>query len=82
MASRSAEIRYSKEGPRPRIEVTVPFGTTLADTFKLHELLSKEIISKLSPRGCTMCNSGVDIWIHETFDDIIRVDLDSMKVLR
>jgi hypothetical protein len=80
--SRSAEIRLTKEGPRPRVEVTVPHGTTLAETFKLHDVLSKEVISKLSPRGCLSCNSGVDIWIHETFDDVIRVDLESMKIMR
>lgn len=80
--ARSAEIRISKEGPRPRVEVMVPFGTTLAQTFKLHDVLSKEVISKLSPRGCLSCNSGVDIWIHEVFDDVIRVDLESMKILR
>jgi hypothetical protein len=81
-ASRSVEIRMSKEGPRPSVEVTVPFGTTLAETFKLHDLLSKEIISKLSPRGCLACNSGVDIWIHEAFEDVVRVDLDSMQIVR
>jgi hypothetical protein len=79
---RSAEIRFTKEGPRPRIEVTVPFGTTLAETFKLHDVLSKEVIAKLSPRGCLQCNSGVDIWIHESFEDVLRVDLDSMKIFR
>jgi hypothetical protein len=72
----------SKEGPRPSVEVMVPFGTTLAETFKLQDLLSKEIISKLSPRGCLPCNSGVDIWIHEAFEDVIHVDLDSMQVVR
>lgn len=80
--ARAAEIRFSKEGPRPRIEVSVPFGTTLAETVKLHELISKDLISKISPRGCTMCNSGVDIWIHEVFEDVIRVDLQSLKVMR
>jgi len=80
--SRSAEIRLRKDGPRPSVEVIVPFGTTLAETFKLHDVLSKEVIAKLSPRGCLQCNSGVDIWIHEIFDDVIRVDLESMKIIR
>jgi hypothetical protein len=77
-----AEIRYSKAGPRPMIDVAVPFGTTLAQTVRLSDFLSKEVISKISPRGCTQCNSGVDIWIHERFEDVIRVDLESMKVIR
>jgi hypothetical protein len=79
---RCAEIRFSKEGPRPRIEVAVPFGTTLAETFKLHDVLSKEFISGLSPRGCLACNSGVDIWIHEIFEEMVRIDLGTMKVVR
>jgi hypothetical protein len=80
--SRTVEIRYSKEGIRPRLEMTVPYGTTLAETFKLHDFLSKDLISKLSPRGCLQCNSGVDIWIHEAFEDVIRVDLDTLRPVR
>lgn len=78
----SAEIRFTTTGPRPIIDVAVPFGTTLAETFKLHDVLSREVISKLSPRGCTACNSGVDIFIHERFDDVIQIDLETMEILR
>ncbi|MGB5762058.1 MAG: hypothetical protein WBM58_05855 [Sedimenticolaceae bacterium] len=78
---RAAELRVSKEGPRPVIDVAVPHGTTLMETFKLHDVLSKELTSKLSPRGCEACNSGVDIYIHEMFDEVIRVDLNSMKII-
>jgi hypothetical protein len=80
--SRFAEIRTTSNGPRPQIQVAVPYGTTLADTFKLQEVLSKEVISKLSPRGCTQCNSGVDIWIYEQFENVLRVDLETMKIAR
>lgn len=80
--SKTAEIRYSTDGPRPRIDVAVPFGTSLAQTVKLHEILSRDLISKLSPRGCEACNSGVDIFIHERFDDVIQVDLESLQVVR
>lgn len=80
--TRTAEIRYSKEGPRPRIEIAVPVGVTLAETFKLHDILSKDLISQLSPQGCLTCNSGVDIWIHQTFEDLIKVDLNTMQVIR
>lgn len=79
---RSAEIRMSKAGARPSIEIAVPYGTTLAETFKLQEVLSRDIISQLSPRGCTMCNSGCDIWIHEQFDDVIRVNLETFEIMR
>ncbi len=82
MGSSYAEIRISEKGPRPQIEVAVPFGTSLADTFRLHDVLSRDVISKLSPRGCLSCNSGVDIWIHEQFEEILRVDLKTMKLAR
>jgi hypothetical protein len=78
---RAAELRVSKEGPRPVIDVAVPHGTTLAETFRLHDIISKELTSKLSPRGCEACNSGVDIYIHEMFEEVIRVDLNNMRIL-
>jgi hypothetical protein len=81
-STKTAELRISKEGPRPVIDVAVPHGTTLADTFRLHDVLSKDLISKLSPRGCDACNSGVDIYIHEMFEDVILVDLKNMEILR
>lgn len=81
--SKTASISYSGKGTgRPRIEVEVPFGTTLADTFRLHDFLSKELISKLSPRGCEACNSGVDIFIHERFEDVINVNLETLEIQR
>jgi hypothetical protein len=79
--NRAAELRISTEGPRPVIDVAVPHGTSLAETFKLHDLLSRELTSKLSPRGCEACNSGVDIYIHEMFEEVIRVDLDTLKIM-
>jgi hypothetical protein len=81
-AERVATVRIQKDGLRPQIELAVPVGTSLSDTFKMHDILSKEVISKLSPRGCLACNSGVDIWIHESFEDLFRIDLDSMKIQR
>lgn len=81
--SKTASISFSGKGtPRPRIEVEVPFGTSLADTFRLHDFLSKELISKLSPRGCLACNSGVDIFIHERFEDVINVNLETFEIQR
>jgi hypothetical protein len=81
--SKTVSISVSGKGTsRPRIEVEVPFGTTLADTFRLHDFLSKELISKLSPRGCLACNSGVDIFIHERFKDVINVNLETLEIQR
>jgi hypothetical protein len=48
----------------------------------LHDFLSKKLISKLSPRGCQTCNSGVDIFIHERFEDVINVNLETFEIQR
>jgi hypothetical protein len=48
----------------------------------LHDFLSKKLISKLSPRGCQACNSGVDIFIHERFEDVINVNLETFEIQR
>lgn len=79
---RTAELRIIREGPRPLIDVAVPHGTTLAETFKLHDVLSRELTSKLSPRGCDACNSGVDVFIHEMYEEVIRVDMEHLEIIR
>jgi hypothetical protein len=82
MSTRNAEIRMTKQGARPMVELTVPFGTKLAETTKLHDFLTTDVISKLSPRGCETCTSGVDILIRERFEDVLFVDLDTMKFVQ
>lgn len=81
-ASRTVEIQMTQDGPRPTIEVVVPYGTKLAETVKLHDFLSREIIGKLSPRGCDTCNSGVNIYIRERYNHVITVDLDNLTEIR
>ena len=76
-----AEIQYTKAGVTPIIEVVVPHGTRLADAMKLHDFLSRDVISKLSPRGCTACTSGTHLIFREKFENVINVDLHSGKVI-
>ena len=73
-----AEIQLIKDSLPPMLKVTVPKGTTFADTVKLQPFIS-EIIGRL--KGCPSCNSGVPIWFHEQeeIEHMVRVDLASMK---
>ena len=80
--SNRAEIHFTKEGPVPLVELIVPFGTRLADTFKVQELISREVISKLSPRGCEACNSGVNFSIRERLENVLFVDLETNEIIR
>ena len=81
MNTKHAEIHFSSEGPVPIVELVVPFGTKLASLSKIQELISKEVISKLSPRGCQACTSGVHFNIRERFENILTVDLENNKIL-
>jgi hypothetical protein len=76
-ASKAAEIRYTTEGSVPMVEVRVPKGTRLVDLGKLQGYISESIISKISPRGCTACTSGIHLLIREEFENVVRVDLAS-----
>jgi hypothetical protein len=74
-AKQAAEIRYSTDGPTPVIELRVPKGTRLTDLTKVQQLVSKSIIAKIAPRGCTACISGTHFIIREEFENVVRVDL-------
>jgi hypothetical protein len=77
---RVADITLIKDAVQPMLKITVPRGTTLADTIKLQPIIS-EILGKL--KGCLPCNSGVPIWFHEReeIENVVRVDLDRMQRL-
>jgi hypothetical protein len=77
----TAEIGYSTAGPVPVIELRVPKGTGLANLAKVQQLISKEIISKISPRGCAACTSGTNLIIREEFENVVRVDLGRGRLL-
>jgi hypothetical protein len=78
---RLADIAVKDDRNGTRVSVTVPSGTTLAEALKLHEVLSSDVLSKVSPRGCQPCLSGVDLNIRERWEEIIQVDLESMRVV-
>lgn len=75
---RIAEIQLVKDSIQPMLKVTVPRGTTLAETIKLQPMIS-DILGKL--KGCLPCNSGVPIWFHEReeIEQVVRVDLERMQ---
>jgi len=70
-----AEIYFSTKGDVPMVEVLVPSGTTLAQVANLHEIISKQAIARVSPRGCLQCTSGAHLTIREKLEEVIRVDL-------
>jgi hypothetical protein len=70
-----AEIYFSRQGVVPSVEIVVPYGTTLGQVAALHQVISKEAISKISPRGCAQCTSGVHLTIREKLEEVIRVEL-------
>jgi hypothetical protein len=80
MASRSrvAELQYSQK--LGRIELVVPNGTKVAQIAKLKEALFGDVLKGI-PRGCTACISGESLLIREQLENVVRVDLDTMKVL-
>ena len=76
-----AEVFISREGAMPVVELVIPHGTKLTELVRLQELISSEINPKISPRGCQTCLSGLDFRIRERFEEIIRVDLDAMRII-
>ena len=81
MASNTAEVHFTREGPIPVVELIIPHGTKLVDILKLQELISREINPKISPRGCQTCLSGLDFRIRERLENVIRIDLDSLQMV-
>lgn len=77
---RLGEVQISREGAVPAVELVIPYGTRMADIFKAQEAISRDIISKISPRGCQACTSGVHLTIRERFQEVIRVDLQTGKL--
>jgi len=75
---RVAEIQLIRDTVQPMLKVTVPRGTTLAETVKLQPTLS-DILGKL--KGCLPCNSGVPIFFQEReeIENLVRVDLETMR---
>lgn len=75
---RIAELHYSTE--YQRIELVVPHGTPFRELGKITARLFEDVIQRL-PRGCTTCKSGDDFLIRERLEHVMRVDLDSMRII-
>ena len=75
---RVANIQLVRDGVQPVLKVTVPKGTTLADTVRLQPTIS-DLLGKL--KGCLPCNSGVPILFNEQeeIENLVKVDLSTMK---
>ena len=82
--STQAEISVHRgHGPRPIVEIQVPPGTTLEASRKLESLVFEKLAPELLRRGpCPNCRSGLDVFIKERFEDIVRVDLETFNVTR
>jgi hypothetical protein len=79
-SKQAAEVRYSTDGPVPVVELRVPKGTRVIDLGKIQQFISKSIISKIAPRGCTACISGTHFIIREEFENVVRVDLATGRI--
>ena len=78
---RNAEVQYSTSGARPIVELIVPHNARLKDVIKVQDTLSKELLPKLTPRGCLPCISGCHFVIRERLEHVINVELGSGKIL-
>jgi hypothetical protein len=78
--SNLAEIQYSVLEKGPVVHLTVPKGTKLTQLDKVTNMLSRELIPKLVPRGCQACLSGADYFIRERLENVLHVDLATGKI--
>jgi hypothetical protein len=76
-----AEVQYTTEGPRPIVELIVPHGTRLLDVLKAQETISRELLPKLTPRGCQACISGSSLIIRERLENVVQINLEDGKFI-
>jgi hypothetical protein len=61
----------------------VPAGTTLDVTQKLEALVFEKIAPEILRLGpCPNCRSGLDYFVKERFENVLRVDLETMEFIR
>ena len=75
-----AEVQYSVLDQGPIVHVSVPKGTKLTELRPVTEMLSRELIPQLVPRGCQQCLSGADYRIRERLEHVLHVDLATGKL--
>ncbi|MEZ5333179.1 MAG: hypothetical protein R2991_14270 [Thermoanaerobaculia bacterium] len=76
--ARVAELEYSKD--RGIVQLSVPEGLKTAEVARLKDLVFTDLVARL-PRGCQACLSGESLIIRERLENVLRIDLDTMKVL-
>lgn len=74
---------HEGKGTRPIVEVQVPAGTSLEVSHKLESLIYERIVPEVLGLGsCPNCRSGLDLFIKERFENVLRVDLSRMDIVR
>ena len=74
---------HHEKGVRPIVEVQVPAGTTLDVSRKLESLIYERIAPEILRLGpCPNCRSGLDLFVKERFENVVRVDLESYEIIR
>jgi hypothetical protein len=84
MSLKEAQISFNPTGGvRPVVEISVPPGTTLDASRKLESLVFEKLAPEILRLGpCPNCRSGLDIFIKERFENVLRVDLETFQVMR
>ncbi len=82
-AAEAQILVHRSDGPRPIVEIQVPHGTTLAVSRKLEDLVFTKLAPEILRMGpCPNCRSGLDLFIKERFEEVLRVDLETFDVQR
>lgn len=83
MKNEAQILIHKNDGVRPIVEVQVPSGTSLETSRKLESMVYEKIAPEILRLGpCSNCRSGLDLFIKERFEDVMRVDLESFQVVR
>ena len=74
---------HKEKGPRPIVEVQVPAGTALDVSRKLESMVYEKLAPEILQLGpCPNCRSGLDLFVKERFEEVLRVNLATMDVVR
>ena len=74
---------HQRKGTRPIVELQVPAGTTLDVSRKLESMVYEKIAPEILGLGaCPNCRSGLDLFIKERFENVMRIDLESFEIMR
>ncbi len=83
MAEQYAEIRLKKSGPNgiPVAEILVDSKVSATQLGSLIQRVTrdKDLLRKVGLKACGACKSGLDINIRDRFEEILRVDLASVR---